>query len=73
MYKIGNLILSGKFVVEAEIGAGTFGTVYKVRDTITGELWALKQIFEKSARDSFEMGHIFYPTTTMPLITKALL
>ena len=54
MYKIGNLILGGKFVVEAEIGAGTFGTVYKVRDTITGEFWALKQILEKSARDAFE-------------------
>jgi formylglycine-generating enzyme required for sulfatase activity len=41
-------------VVEAGIGSGSFGKVYKVKDTITGELWALKQIFEKSARESFE-------------------
>jgi formylglycine-generating enzyme required for sulfatase activity len=54
MYKIGSLILGGKFVVEAEVGSGTFGMVLKVRDTITGEFWAVKRIFEKSARESFE-------------------
>lgn len=28
-----------------KIGEGTFGIVYKARDTISGELYALKKIF----------------------------
>src|SRR5512143_3142093 len=60
-------LIAGRFALEQKIGAGAMGSVHRARDTLTGELVALKLLHapgehaERFARETSALAEISHP------------
>ena len=54
MYQKGELIIHEKYRVEALLGEGSFGAVYRVRDLILDEVVAMKRLHNPENRAAYE-------------------
>lgn len=53
-YSIGDTIINGKYEVQKELGEGSYGQVYAVRDILTGQIYALKHLHEANSCKALE-------------------
>ena len=64
-----NGLFDSKFQVLAQIGSGGFGTVFKVRDTVDRQVYAVKKIeFDVSQTDEHRLDRLLGEATTLAKI-----